>query len=159
MTLNRSRRLAATALAALVATFPACSRDHQGELTIALAQPPSAYLFASHGIPIGWILQLALVIEERAGVGVSLQRLELTAMDRGTAQPFNFSVYERTTLEQEGLTEVGAHGQVSFRPQLGLVPIQPSGPISVIVQVFGTDREGHTVTARLTTDSSLAPVP
>lgn len=156
---SHRRGLAGLALAATAAISHACSHDHQGELAVSLAQPPSAYRFVSHGIPIGWLLQLPLVIEERAGVRVSFERLEITARDRGTDQPFNFSVYERTTLEQEGVTEVGPREQVSFRPQLGLVPLQPTGPIAVIVQVFGTDSEGHAVTARLDQDYPLGPPP
>ena len=154
---SRRRGLTGLAMAAAAAMAPACSHDQQGELAVRLAQPPSTYRFVSHGIPIGWLLQLPLVIEERAGVRVNLERLEVTARDRGTDQPFNFSVYERTTLEQEGVTEVGPRGQVPFSPQLGLVPIQPTGPIAVIVQVFGTDSEGHAVTARLDQDYPLGP--
>lgn len=151
----KDRRLPAALTLAAAAALAACSRE-PAALTLELARPPSTYLFRSHNIPVGWILTLEVVLEERSRVGVRLERAEFTALDRGTDQAFGFHVLERADLEREGLGELAPGGRLSFQPLLGLVPVQPKGPIAVLAQVSGTDRDGNAVGARLEADSPLA---
>ena len=155
MTLTGRRLRVALGLAAALSS---CSRD-KAAMTLALPQPPSAYLFRSHGISIGWILQFDLVLQERAGVGVRLDRMEISALDRGTAQAFGLETFERVTLEQVGLTELAPGGRVTYPAQLGLVPAPPQGPIAIVIQIRGTDPEGTPITARLDADYPLATPP
>jgi hypothetical protein len=135
-----------------------CSGE-QAELTLSLARPPSAYLFHSHGIPIGWVLTLDVVLAERSGVDVALQGLEVTALDRGTQQVFGPLVYERTNLEQEGWTDLRARERRTLPVQLGRASAPPQGPIAVTIEVRGTDRDGRPVTARLDAEFPLTPFP
>ena len=152
----KGRSLAALAAAAV--TVSTCSRD-KAEVTLALPHPPSVYLLRSHGISIGWILQFDLVLQERAGVGVRLERMEISALDRGTAQAFGVETFERVTLEQVGLTELAPGRRVTYPAQLGLVPAPPQGPIAILIQIRATDPEGTPITARLDADYPLATPP
>src|SRR5260370_19492367 len=156
MTLTGRRLPLALCLATMA--LSRCSRD-QAEINLTLARTPSAYLFRSHGIAIGWILQFDLVLQEQAGVGVRLEQMEISAVDRGTAQTFGPSIFERVTLEQVGLTELAPRGRVTYAAQLGLAPAPPQGPIAIVVQVLGTDAKGNAVSARLDADYPLAPLP
>jgi hypothetical protein len=158
MTLTGRRFRVALGLAAAVATVSSCSRD-EAEVSLSIAQTPSAYLFRSHGIAIGWILQFDLVLQERSGVGVRLERMEISALDRGTAQEFGHESFERVTLEQVGLTELAPRGRVTYPVQIGEVQIPPKGPIAIVIQILGTDAEGNAVTARLDGDYPLATPP
>jgi len=155
MTRSGRRLVTALSLAAAMA-LSSCSRD-EAEVSLSLAQTPSAYHFFSHGIPIGWVLQFDLVLQERSGVGVRLERMEISAVDRGTAQAFGPSTYERVTLEQVGLTELAPRGRVTYPAQLGQVQMPPKGPIAFTIQIAGTDANGNAVTARLDADYPLAP--
>src|SRR3989441_8749551 len=127
----KGRSLAALAAAAV--TVSTCSRD-KAEVTLALPHPPSVYLLRSHGISIGWILQFDLVLQERAGVGVRLERMEISALDRGTAQAFGPSTYERATLEQVGLTELAPRGRLTYPAHLRHVQMPPMRPLPVQIQ-------------------------
>ncbi len=147
MTLTGRRLRLALGLAAAGAAVSSCSRD-EAEVSLSIAQTPSAYLFRSHGIAIGWILKFDLVLQERAGVGVRLERMEISALDRGTAQAFGPSTYERVTLEQVGLAELAPRGRLTYPAQLGQVQMPPRGPIAITIKILGTDARGNVVTER-----------
>ena len=156
MTPSGRRLVTALSLAAAMA-LSSCSRD-EAEVSLSIPQTPSAYLFRSHGIAIGWILQFDLVLQERSGVGVRLERLEISAIDRGTAQTFGVETFERVTLEQVGLTELAPGGRATYPVQIGEVQIPPKGPVAIVIQILGTDAKRNSVTARLDADYPLAPL-
>lgn len=157
MTVATSRFLTA-ALTALALGLPGCSGE-EAELALDLAGPPKAYLLKSHGISIGWILAFDVILAERGGVDVGLERMEVFAVDRGTQQVFGPSVYERTTLEQEGWSELRAGERRTLSLQLGLAPVAPQGPIAVTLHVRGTSLDGRPVAAQLSAEYPLVASP
>jgi hypothetical protein len=146
-----SKGLIAVALASCIA---ACSHD-QGELGVGLAADPTTWLFQSHTIPVGWMLQLQVAIEERGGVPIQLDHVQFTTLDRGTSQAFGFFLMQKEDLDRNASSSIPAHGRVVLQPSLGLVPDRPTGPIAVLVEVFGTDKEGNAVSAMLRRDYPL----
>jgi hypothetical protein len=143
-------------LLAVVLAFSsvACSHD-QGALGVGLANDPTTWQFRSHNIAIGWMLELQVAIDERGGVPIQLDRVQFTALDRGTSQAFNFFLMQKEDLDRDASSSIPAHGRIVLQPSLGLVTDRPTGPVAVLVEVFGTDREGNAVTATLNRDYPL----
>jgi hypothetical protein len=156
MLLSLGLAMANKGLIAVAVSFSiaACSHD-QGELGVGLANDPTTWQFRSHNIAIGWMLQLEVAIDERGGVPVELDHVQLTAVDRGTSQAFNFFLMQKEDLDREASSSLPAHGRIVLQPSLGLVVDRPTGPVAVLVEVFGTDRDGNAVSATLRRDYPL----
>src|SRR5262245_51313531 len=114
--------LGAMLAAALLA--PGCSRD-QGELGVELTGNPTTWLFQSHTIPVGWMLELRVAIDERGGVPVQLDHVQVTAVDRGTSQAFGFFLMQKEDLDRDASSSLPAHGRIVLQPSLGLVTARP----------------------------------